>query len=105
MAIDYTKLAFASTLEYMRKYRDYTLPSGGGTVNHGLGYVPYFMIFAQESGDDYIISLRTGDILFPSGDLPLYIIQATTSTITVTEDIPPANSTSYFIRVYEDPLP
>lgn len=104
MAIDYSKLAFASTLKYMRKYEDYTLTSGG-SIPHGLGYVPFFMVFAEEASTSSLIPIRTGNVYFPSGDLPFYIVEATTSSIIITEDIPPAATTNYFIRVYEDPLP
>lgn len=105
MAIDYSKIAFISTLKYMRKYNDYTLPSGGGTVLHNLGYAPYFIPLALESGDDYLIQIRTGNVYFPSGDIPFYLVEATNTTIRVVEDIPPLNATTYIIRVYEDPLP
>lgn len=105
MAIDYSKLAFASTLRYMRKYQDYVIGPGGGSVSHNLGYVPYFIIFAQQPSDDYLVAIRTGNVFFPNGDSAFYIINATTSTITVTEDFPPTNATNYYLRVYGDPLP
>lgn len=105
MAIDYSKLAFISTLSYMRIFNDYTIASGGGSINHNLGYIPYFFVFALESTEDTLIALQSGNVVFPSGDFPNYIINATISDISVTENAAPANSTSYFIRVYEDPLP
>jgi hypothetical protein len=105
MAIDYSKAAFISTLKYMRKYNDHTLPSGGGAVVHGLGYVPYFMTFASQASTGYLVPIRTGNVYLSATDIPFYIVSATATTITITEDIAPVNPASYFIRVYEDPLP
>lgn len=104
MAISYELLSFASTLRYMRKFQDYTLPSGGGTITHGLGYPPYFSVFAKPATTGYLIPIQTGNVAFPS-DFPGYLIQATNTTITITEDIAPLDSTTYYVRVYEDPLP
>lgn len=103
MAIDYFKLAFASTSNYMRLYEDYPLPSGGGTITHGLGHVPYFLPFAVYGS--LLVPIRTGNVKFPGIDSAFYIIDATSSAITITEDFPPINATTYFVRVYEDPLP
>lgn len=105
MAIDYSKMAFISTLGYMRIFNDYTIAAGGGSISHNLGYVPYFIVFALESVQNTLIPIQSGNNAFPAGDFPNYIINATTSAISVTENAPPTNSTSYFIRVYEDPLP
>lgn len=105
LMIDYTKLAFASTLKYMRIYNDYVLPPGGGTIVHNLGYVPYFIPRAnQATVNNFFVAIRTGTVTFP-GDSAFLIIAATSTTITVTEDLAPTNPTTYYVRVYEDPLP
>jgi hypothetical protein len=103
MSTNSEDVAFVTDRQYMRKFNDYTVAAGGGSITHGLGYVPYFLPAAIESG--YLIPIRTGNIYFPSGDIPFYIVEATTTQITITEDIAPLNAPTYTIRVYENPLP
>jgi hypothetical protein len=105
MVLDLTNVAFLSSLKYMRKYEDYEIAYGGGSVSHNLGYIPFFLVFAEEVSSSALIPIRTGNVYFPSGDLPFFIVNATATQVTVTEDIPPIGTTNYTVRVYEDPLP
>lgn len=105
MVFDPTNVSAITDRKYMHVYTDYTIPSGGGIRTHGLGYVPYFELWAIETGQPYIVPIHTGNIRFPSGDIPFLIVDATTTAITITEDIAPTNATTYYLRVFEDPLP
>lgn len=104
MAInDYSKVAFTSLLNYMQIHDDYTIPSGGGSISHNLGYVPFFLAFGLV--DDTLIPLKTGNIEFPGSDFPAYVIGATDTEITIEELAAPTTATTYHIRVFKTPLP
>lgn len=104
MAInDYSKVAFTSLLNYMQIHDDYTVASGGGSISHNLGYVPFFFVFGLV--DDTLVHLKTGNVEFPGSDFPAYVISATDAQITIDELSAPATATTYHIRVYKTPLP
>lgn len=105
MTIDLSKVAFIHTFKYMRKFNDYTIPPGGGSIAHNLGYEPFFLASAQKSGYGFTIPIRTGGVVLPGADSAFYIINVTSTSITIIEDLAPAAPTTYFLRVYEDPLP